>query len=424
MRLLFVIKKKRESTAFIQILSTNGVWFNKDFWSIRQEQTIMNIKIDWVAAVIVLCLLSVGAAAQSSKDNPVGVYVSAVTQIDITDQVESLGSLQANEAVSLASTVTELVTVVNFEDGQRVSKGDLLVQLDMSQELAQQAEEQARLNLAKRQVARFKPLAKRGAASESALDDARSELTVAKARLAAIDSQIAQHRIVAPFDGVVGLKNISVGALTQPGMALTTIDDDTVMRLDFSIPAVFLSAIVKGNKIRAHTSAYTGRMYEGVVDSIDSRVDPVTRSIVVRARIPNADQSLRPGLLMKVTLDNNLRSSLIVSEEAIVPLGKKSYVFLVSDTEGKNVVERREVILGARRKGEVEIASGLSAGDLVVTHGAIKLNDGAAITILATENDNETLTELLKQNDATNKKSLNPQAAISRLHNNSVAKIN
>jgi membrane fusion protein (multidrug efflux system) len=345
----------------------------------------------------VVVLLASGANAQQNNTKATGVYVSAVTQSEMVDQVESLGSLRANEAVSLASTVTELVTKVNFVDGQRVIKGDLLVQLDVSEELAQQAEEQARYQRAKRQVERFKPLIGRGAASEASLDDAKSEMQVAAARLNAIKSRIAQRQVSAPFDGVVGLRNISVGALTQPGMSITNIDDDSIMRLDFSVPEVFLGSLQKGNRVTATTSAFPGQLYEGIVDSIDSRVNPVTRAIMVRARIPNSNFSLKPGLLMRVTLDRNRRQALVVQEEAIIPNGDRAFVLLVTQAQEQFKAERREVVLGARRKGEVEILSGLRVDDLVVTHGAIKVGDGSLITILAKEENNETLSELLQK---------------------------
>lgn len=358
-------------------------------------KTLTSFLLLLFAFSLVDAIKSQQAIAQKSKAT--GVYVAAVKQLQMVDQIESLGSLRANEAVSLASTVTELVTKVNFVDGQRVTKGDLLVQLDVSEELAQQAEERARFHRASRQVERFKPLIGRGAASETALDDARSEMQVAEARINAIQSRIAQRRILAPFDGVVGLRNISVGAMTQPGMSITNIDDDSVMRLDFSVPEVFLSSLKKGIRVTATTSAFPGQLYEGTVDSIDSRVNPVTRSIVVRARIPNSDFSLKPGLLMRVTLDRNLRQALVVQEEAVIPNGDKAFVLVATPEQEQFKAQRREVVLGARRKGEVEILNGLNLGDLVITHGGLKVSDGSLITILAEETNNETLSELLQK---------------------------
>ena len=348
--------------------------------------------------IILVSLLLVAHAAFSQQGNnqAVGVYTAAVKQMEIADRLEALGSLRGNESVSLASTVTELVTKVNFEDGQRVSKGDLLVQLDSAEELALKAEEQARYERAQQQVARFKPLAGRGAASEAALDDARSEFRTAEARLQAIEARLAQRKVVAPFDGVVGLRNVSVGALTQPGLTITTIDDDAVMRLDFAVPEVFLGSLARGNKITATTSAYPGVNYHGVVESIDSRIDQVTRSITVRARIPNKDFSLKPGLLMRVTLERNPRQALVIQEEAVIPNGNQTFVFVAKPDGSGYKAERREIRLGLRRQGEIEVLAGLDQGELVITHGAIKVGHGSPITVLAQEKDNETLSELLQ----------------------------
>ena len=355
-------------------------------------------------------LLAVASAFAQQGGQPVGVYVSVVKQSEVADQLEALGSLRGNESVSLAATVTELVTQVNFTDGQRVKKGDLLVQLDSAEELALKAEEQARVERAQQQVTRFTPLAGRGAASEAALDDARSELRTAQARLKALDARLAQRQVIAPFDGVMGLRNISVGALTQPGVAMANIDDDAIMRLDFSVPEVFLGSVSTGNKIIATTSAFPDQTYAGVVESIDSRVDPVTRSIIVRARIPNDGYSLKPGLLMRVALEHNPRPALVVQEEAIIPNGNKTFVFVAVPAQSGYTAQRREINLGLRQQGEVEILSGLQAGELVITHGILKIADGAAIAVLAQENDDETLSELLKKSSSGQAKSTNDEA--------------
>ncbi len=175
-----------------------------------------------------LLLVSILCSAQQA---PTPVFVSVVERIPFSDEIEALGTLQAKENVALTSTVTELVTQVNFEDGQRVAKGDILVEMDAAEELAILAEERSRMKEAERQVNRLEPLVQRNAASRSALDSQRLELQTAQARMNAIDQRILQRKIVAPFDGVVGLRNISVGALSQPGTLITTIDHDDTMKL-------------------------------------------------------------------------------------------------------------------------------------------------------------------------------------------------
>ncbi|RBP51645.1 efflux RND transporter periplasmic adaptor subunit [Arenicella xantha] len=347
-----------------------------------------------------LCLFGVSsfAVAQQGPSGPTGVFVAPVTLTDFSDDIEALGTLKSVQNVTLASTVTELVTAVHFTDGQRVKQGDVLVEMDASEELAQLAEEQALADEARRQVARFEPLTGRGAASEVALDESRRLLKTAEARIQGVEARIAQRKVIAPFDGVVGLRNISVGALAQPGRMITTIDDDSVMQLDFSVPEVFLRTLVPGLQVNATASAFPGVSYDGELSSVNSRVDPVTRSITARALINNADRTLKPGLLMRVVLRNNPRKALVIQEEAIIHEGKQAFVIVATPDGQGHKAARTEVSLGVRRKGEIEVLAGLNDKDLVVVHGTMMARDGAPLKVQAIERNDETLQQLLDQN--------------------------
>ncbi|WP_395375218.1 efflux RND transporter periplasmic adaptor subunit [Marinicella sp. W31] len=340
--------------------------------------------------------LSSWAQNPTAQNKPTPVIVSTIAETSFVDEVEALGTLRANESVDLTSTVTELVTQVNFEDGQRVKKGDLLIQMNASEELAELAEENSRLAEAKRQVNRLNSLAATNAATESALDAQRSEVETAKARIQAIQSRVAQRTIVAPFDGVVGLRNISIGALAQPGTRITTIDDDTIMKLDFAVPARFLSVLQPGVTIEARARSYPDKVFSGNITSIDSRIDPVTRSIQVRAIIDNPDRLLKPGLLMRVTLQTNPRQTLVVPEEALTAVGDKSFVYVVKQDQQTHTVEQRSIKIGARRAGEAEVLSGLSASEQVVVHGTVRIRPGAAVKIVAEEKGDQPLQDLIK----------------------------
>lgn len=364
-----------------------------------------------IAISMVVYATTLSANAQQNQQAEVPVYVAPVVQSEFVDTVEALGTLKANENVSLAATVTELVTAVNFTDGQRVITGDVLIQMDDTEEIALLEEEQSRVDEAQRQVDRFKPLISRGSVSELTYDQSVGALSAAKARLRAVQSRIDQRKIVAPFDGVVGLRNTSVGALLQPGSVVTTIDDDSVMNLDFAVPEVFLQSLVPGLKISATTSAFPDRTYIGEVASVSTRVDPITRSIVVRARIDNADRSLKPGLLMRVTLKRSPRQANVLQEEGIIADGRRNFVLVAVEKDGQIIAERREVQIGARRKGEVEILEGLVSGDLVVTHGTLKARDGSALNVLAVEENNETLVELIELHEVTDDTQANASAA-------------
>lgn len=337
----------------------------------------------------------------NAQQAAVPVFVATVERKPMVDEIEALGTLQANENVDLTSTVTELVSLVNFEDGQRVKKGDVLIEMDAAEEIALKAEEQSRIREAQRQIKRLEPLIAQGSASESAIDEQRLQLRTAQARMRAIESRIRQRQIVAPFDGVLGQRNISVGALSQPGRLITTIDDDSVMKLDFAVPEIYLPVLSKGANIVAKASAWPDQMFSGSIASVNSRVDTITRSISVRALLQNPHYKLRPGLLMRVQLQKNPRMALLIPEEALVAKGSNNYVMVVVAEGDKTTVKSVLVELGTRRKGEVEILSGLTEGDSIVTHGALRVRPGAAVKIKAVEQDNESLSELLEQQAGT-----------------------
>lgn len=333
--------------------------------------------------------------AQPGGGASTGVFVTMAKEKTIADEVEALGTLKANESVDIKSTVTELVTEIHFEDGQRVTKGDLLLNMDAAEEVAERAEERAKLQEAERQVKRLKPLTAKGASSESVLDEAEREVQSAKARLQAIQSRIDLRTVKAPFDGVLGLRNVSIGALAQPGTTITTIDDDTLMKLDFSVPDVFIENMEIGVSIEARARAFPNDVFEGKVYSIDSRIDPVTRAIVVRALIDNDDRRLKPGLLMRVTADQNPRQSIVLPEEVLIPDGEQYYIYVVRKDGDKSTAERRNVEIGVRRKGEVEILSGVQVGEKVISQGTLKVRPGGEVSVKATEMEGDTLRDLL-----------------------------
>ncbi|MGQ8365502.1 efflux RND transporter periplasmic adaptor subunit [Glaciecola sp. 1036] len=341
-------------------------------------------------AFIFLSALAFFAQAQTS------VIVATVEQNEMADTVEALGTLRANESVDLTANVTEMITAVHFQDGQRVNRGDVLVEMDDSEQQALLAEEMSRLNEAKKQVSRLSSLAAQNASTESLLDEQQREVETAEARIKAIRSRLALRTIKAPFAGVLGLRNVSVGSLVRPGDTITTLDDDSVMKLDFSVPSVFLPVLGSGVEIKAKSDAFKDEIFDGKVLNVDSRIDPVTRSIIVRAIIPNPERKLKPGLLMTVTIQANPRQALIIPEEALIPSGNKNFVLVLSNKNGASTVERRQIELGTRRAGEAEIVQGLSAGDKVVTHGITKALPGAEVTVLGEQTADVSITSILQ----------------------------
>lgn len=349
-------------------------------------------------ALLCFSLLTYPALAQKPAGGPQAtpVVVSAATTTKFVDRVEAIGNLRANETIVLASTVTEIVTAVNFEDGQRVKKGDILVEMTSSEEKALIDQQRASVNEASKQLQRAKELAQSGAASTSQVDERQREYTSARAGMAALQSRMEDHIIVAPFDGIVGLRNTSAGTLLQPGAKITTLDDDSVMKLDFSVPSVFLPTLKTGLEIVAKATGYD-ESFKGTISAIDSQVSEDSRAVLVRALIPNPEGKLKPGLLMSVELLKNPRDSVTIPETAIVPEGRKTFVFVVDDKVTPPVSEKREVVIGTRRPGEVEVVDKLSEGEKVVVMGTMNVRDAQPVVINAEQVKGESLQDVLKK---------------------------
>ncbi len=331
-----------------------------------------------------------------AADRPApGVIVSEVRVDHFSDRLEALGTLVANESVELTATVSETVNAIHFDDGERVERGQVLIEMTNREEHAQLKEARATVNEAKRQYQRIKSLEAQGTAAKSLLDQRNREWETARARLAAIESRLADRLIKAPFAGVLGLRDLSVGALVQPGDLITTLDDDSVMKLEFPIPGTYLGAVRPGLEVVATARAFPGQRFEGNVKSVNSRIDPATRSIRVRAILPNPDRLLKPGMLMQVVLLNNPRDTLVIPEEALVPLGTRQFVYTVDTTDGQKAM-KREIRIGSRRPGEVEVLEGLQAGERVISHGTLKVRPGQPVTISAVDDGTRPLAEILR----------------------------
>jgi membrane fusion protein (multidrug efflux system) len=355
-------------------------------------------------AALARCLLSTTALFSASlfaagPPPATPVFVTEARLKTIEDRIEALGTLRANESVDLTATITDTVVALYFDDGDRVPAGKLLVEMTSDEEHAQLEEIRATVAEAGRQYKRIKSLQLQQKAAESVLDQRRREWETGRARLTAIESRLADRLVRAPFAGVIGLRNISIGTLVEPGDLIATLDDDSVMKLDFSIPAVFLGALTTGLPVTATSGAWQGKRFTGKVKSIDSRVDPVTRTVSVRALLPNPEHALRPGMLMRVELLGRRREAIVLPEQCLVPRGDKQFVFLVDQSAG-NQARRREVRIGTRRPGEVEIVSGVAAGDLVITDGSLKVRDGGKVSIRALDDGVTPIHELLKTRSA------------------------
>ena len=331
------------------------------------------------ARFIVLLLWPIAVWAQPAA---VGVVVESVHQETIADPLEALGTLKANESVALTANVAETIRAIHFESGQRVKKGDLLVELDRAEEQAVLQEARYTLNEAQSQLDRIKAVAKRGDASQSLLDEKQREFYVARARVAAIESRLENRLIRAPFSGLVGLRNVSPGAFVSPGDVITNLVDDRRMKLDFNVPSVFLASLQPGVAIQATARALDNAVFEGVVESVDNQVDPVSRSVTVRAILDNKQSRLKAGLLMEVKLQSNPREAIVIPESALVQDRDEHYVFVVKEEGDGLRAQRRRIHIGTRLLGQVEILKGLQVAEQVVVDGSLKLRDGAMVRVM------------------------------------------
>lgn len=310
---------------------------------------------------------------------PVSVEVVHAEAMPFDDRLESVGTVRASESVTLTARVSDTVSEVLFEDGDLAQKGQVLIRLTADEEAADLEEAEAILREAQQQLERDEELIRRGNATQARLDESRREVAAARSRLAAARARVSDRTIKAPFDGLLGLRRVSPGTLISPGTEITTLDDVTPVLVDFSVPERFLSAVAEGQRIEVYTPAYPNRRFEGEVATVASRIDPLSRAVTVRAELPNEDKALRPGMLMTVTLISNARSRLGVPESALVPVSDRQYLFVVGE-DGR--VERREVKIGARRPGLVEVVDGLAPGEPVVSAGTLRLRPGAEVRIM------------------------------------------
>ncbi len=349
------------------------------------------------AAFLLLALfLPLAASAGEAGPPPAAVIVETVGRQRIADSLEALGTLRANETVQITATVSDTISRINFEDGQTVEAGDVLLELTNAEESALLAEAQSLADEAERQYRRIERLVAEGTASESLLDERRRDWRTAEARLDAVRSRLRDRLITAPFSGRVGLRRVSPGGLISPGDVVTTLVDDSRMKLDFTIPAIYLTTVSPGTMVEASSPVFPNRAFAGEVTSVDSTIDPVTRSITVRALIPNERGDLVPGMLMTLNLLRDERGAIVISEEAVIPRGRENFVLVVDTSTEPYIAHERAVELGTRMPGQVEVVSGLTVGETIISHGTMKVRPGAPVRIHAVDDGSQPIAELIK----------------------------
>ncbi len=336
------------------------------------------------------------SAAPSAKgaQKAAPVKVGTVRTGTISEEVSAVGSLLANESVMIRPERDGRVAVIHFTEGQLVRKGEKLVSLDTAEIEAQLAAINSEVTLNRSRMKRAEELHEKKFLSAQALDDAREAMNQSIARQAEVRARLDKSAVIAPFEGVAGLRQVSPGAYAKAGQDIARLEGIGTLKLDFRMPELYLGRIRSGQAVLVRVDAFPGESFRGEIYAIEPAVDEQTRTVLLRARVPNPGVRLKPGMFVRVVLVLETReNALIVPEQALVPQGQDRFVYRLAD--GKAVLTKIE--MGLRRPGEVEVKQGLSAGDTIILDGQLRLRDGAAVTVLADKPPAQTAKEGQKQ---------------------------
>lgn len=334
-----------------------------------------------------------GAAAASAKGpgGPGGEATAVVAvpaaQYTFTDGLQALGTAQARESIVLTPKVADTIRAIRFDSGDRVRQGQVLVEMSSVEQAADLAEARAANEAAQQELRRYQELYDRGFASQARLDTVRAAADAAQARVNAGGSRISDRTIRAPFAGVVGLRTASPGEYMRPGDQIGTLDDISEIKLDFDVPETQIARVREGVPIMARTAAFPDETFQGSIAYVDSRVDPTTRTVRVRAMLPNRDEAIRPGMLMTVQVLANPRQALAIPEIAILDRADGSFAYRVASHDGAQVVEEIRLRTAQRSGGMAEVLEGLNAGDLVITEGIQSVRPGQPVRISGSDAD-------------------------------------
>ena len=334
------------------------------------------------------------AGAPASKPgSPVGaVMVEAVTvqSSRLAQAITAVGSMRSDESITIRPEIAGRISEIGFAEGQRVAKGSLLIRFDTSVQRAELQQAEANLGLAKSRLDRARDLFTRNFISAQARDEAESNYQVAQATHQLSLARLTKLEIRAPFSGLVGLRQVSVGDYVKDGQDIANLEAIDPLKVDFRVPEIHMKQVAAGQTLQISLDAFPAQTFSGRVFAINPLVDANGRAIVVRAIVNNADARLRPGMFARVRLiTSDSRESMTIPEQALVPAGDDFFVFKVND--GKAV--RTKVEIGQRQTGVVEVIAGLVSRDVVVTAGQMKIRDGSSVNIVqpaagaATAND-------------------------------------
>lgn len=319
------------------------------------------------------------AKAAGKGPPPAPVEVVTLKPSRVQEDLGAVGTLRANQSVMLRTEVTGRVETIGFRDGQAVKRGQLLIGLDASFNEAEVAQAKAELALAQSSLKRTEDLAAKNFVSSSAQDQAESNVAVLQARLQLAQARLSKMRVLAPFDGVVGIRAVNVGDVLRDGTDIVNIEDIRTLKVDFRVPERFFTQMKVGLPVEVAADALPGTTYRGSIEAINPRIDANGRSLELRASLGNSDGRLRPGMFARVRVVVGDRpEAFMVPEEAIVPQGDRFFVFRVADGRAQRVPVR----LGVRRDGQVELLDNVQAGDRIIVAGMRVQRDGQPVRVL------------------------------------------
>lgn len=347
-----------------------------------------------VIAIVLLLVLAAGGywhlerqpetgAEAAVRPGPAAIPVqtAAAEAGTVQQRIEAVGTTLARQAVDIVPLTSGRVVEIAFSPGAQVEAGTLLVRLD---DVAEQAAvDEARAELRERELAleRAQRLRANNTVAQATVDELQAVFLAARARLDRVEKALAERRIQAPFAGVVGMRRVDLGARVDDETVLTTLDDLAEIEIEFSVPELFYGAIRPGQTVGATTTSFPGRRFEGQIATIDSRIDVISRAFRVRAVVPNRELELPAGMFMHVEVILGERPAVLIPEQAVIAAGADTFVFTIQD----GTAQRRDVRLGQRTFGEVEVLEGLSPGEAVVVSGVQRLRDGAEVEVQATD---------------------------------------
>ena len=337
---------------------------------------------------------SAGAADASGpgagSGGPVLVEVGKVEMMSLQDETQAVGTLRSRQGVMLRPEVSGRISRLGFGDGQRVRRGQVLVQLDARLQQAQLLQARAQASIARTNLQRNRELVAQNFVSQSAADQTAAALEVAEAQVALAQAQLSRLSIVAPFDGLAGIRNVNVGDYVKDGADLVNVEDVSAMVVDFRLPEGVISRLKPGQGVAVNLDGLPGRDFKARVEAVDSQLDANGRSLLVRARVDNPEGMLRAGMFARARIVFEVRdAATVVPEEALVPQGGKQYLIKVVDGPAGKLSQRLEARIGLRVPGKVEILEGLAAGDVVVLAGQARLlrADGLPIKVVNIADD-------------------------------------